>query len=72
MQTALLDYEFDEIEEIREVHKYSDPVSSNKVSEIEDKIRKEIKDIREENIKDKCIVINKLLRKRNVILKEYK
>ena len=68
----LEDYDFDELKEITDMIKYSDPVSIDKVTEIEQNIKNEIKDITKDNLKDKISKIKKLIVKRNTIIKNNK
>ena len=68
----LKDYDFDELNELVELIKYSDPVSIDEVKDIEDNIINEIKDITKDNINDKVKVIKKLITKRNTLIKDNK
>lgn len=68
----LQDYDYDELKEICEIIKYSDPVSISDVQEIEEKIKTEIKCINDNNVKEKSINIKKLITKRNTIIKNNK
>ena len=68
----LQDYDFDELKEISDMIKYSDPVSIDKVNEIEQNIKDEIKSINTDNIKDEISKIKKLIKKRNEIIKNNK
>ena len=66
------DKDLDEIKEINEMIRFSDPVSIDEVKDIEDSIINEIKEINDENIKEKVKNIKKLITKRNTIIKDKK
>lgn len=68
----LQEYEFDELREISDMIKYSDPVSNDKVNEIEKNIKEEVKNINSDNLKEQISKIKKLIKKRNEIIKNNK
>ncbi len=72
MLLIINDYNLDELKEIEEAIKYSDPVSISDVKEIELNIKNELKNISKENIKDKVSTLKKLINKRNTIIKNNK
>ena len=73
-ETLLLlqDYEYKELDEIKEMLKYSDPVSSSEVKKIEEDIKEEIKSITKDNILEKCKTLKKYINKRNTLIKNNK
>lgn len=72
IELLLLNYDLDELKEIKELVKYSDPISIDEVKDIEESIKKEIKEIDGDNLTEKCDTIKKLLKKRNLIIKNNK
>ena len=68
VKLILQDYDFNELKEIEEMIKYSDPVSINDVKEIEIQIKNELKNITQENIQEKVNTVKKLIKKRNKII----
>ena len=61
-----------DLSELEEVIKYSDPVSVDSVSELEDKIRNEINLINENTTKEDVDNIIRLIKNRNDIIKNLK
>ena len=68
----LQDYDYEELKDIHEMIRYSDPISIEEVKEIEEEIKNEIKSLNDDNVTEEVKKIKKLINKRNTIIKDNK